>query len=67
MFITKKELLLDLERAGVEMMVGEIQSYMSSLTLEPTLMNKLEPPNCQTMKLLEAVKKWKKGYNRIFM
>jgi hypothetical protein len=38
MFITKKELLLDLERAGVEMMVGEIQSYMSSLTLEPTLM-----------------------------
>jgi hypothetical protein len=41
MFTTKKELLLDLERVGVEMMVGEIQSYMSSLTLEPTLMEQI--------------------------
>jgi hypothetical protein len=38
MFTMQKELLLDLERVRVEMMVGEIQSYMSSLTLEPTLM-----------------------------
>ena len=40
-FTIQKELLLDLERAGVEMMVGEIQSYMSSLTLEPTLMEQI--------------------------
>jgi hypothetical protein len=41
MFTMQKELLLDLERAGVEMMVGEIQSHMSSLTLEPTLMEQI--------------------------
>jgi hypothetical protein len=40
-FTMQKELLLDLEKAGVEMMVGEIQSYMSSLTLEPTLMEQI--------------------------
>ena len=38
MFTMQKELLLDLEGVGVEMMVAKIQSYMSSLTLEPTLM-----------------------------
>ena len=41
MFTMQKELLLNLERVGVEMMVGEIQSYMSSLTLEPTLMEQI--------------------------
>jgi hypothetical protein len=40
-FTMQKELLLDLEKAEVEMMVGEIQSYMSSLTLEPTLMEQI--------------------------
>ena len=42
MFTMQKELLLDLERVGVEMMVGEIQSYMSSLTVEPTLMEQIK-------------------------
>jgi hypothetical protein len=38
MFTTQKELLLDMDRAGIELAVEEVQSYLGKLTLEPTLL-----------------------------
>jgi hypothetical protein len=38
MFTTQKELLLDMDRAGIELPVEEVRSYLGKLTLEPTLL-----------------------------
>jgi hypothetical protein len=54
MFTMQKELLLDLEMAKVEMMVGEIQSYMSSLTLEPTLMEQIRTAQLSDNKITRS-------------
>jgi hypothetical protein len=37
MLTTRKELLLDMKRAGIELAVEEVQSYLGKLTLEPDL------------------------------
>jgi hypothetical protein len=66
MFTMQKELLLDLERAGVEMMVGEIQSYISSLTLELTLMEEIRTAQLSNDEITKAMKKWKKGVQSDF-
>jgi hypothetical protein len=61
MFTTKNELLFDLERAGIEMMVGEIQSHMSSLTLELTLMEQIRTTQLSDNEITrsrEEVEKW---------
>jgi hypothetical protein len=41
MFTTQKELLLDMDRAGIELAVEEVQSYLGKLTLEPTLLEQI--------------------------
>jgi hypothetical protein len=41
MFITQKELLLDIDRAGIEMAIEEVRSYLRKLTLEPTLLEQI--------------------------
>jgi hypothetical protein len=61
MFTTKNELLLDLERAGVEMMVGEIQFYMSSLTLEPTLMEQIRTAQLSDNEIIRSREEVEKG------
>jgi hypothetical protein len=61
MFNTKNELLLDLERAGVETMVGEIQSYMSSLTLEPTLMEQIRIAQLSDHEIIRSHEEVEKG------
>jgi hypothetical protein len=66
MFTTKKELLLDLERAGVEMMVGEIQSYMSSLTLEPTLMEQIRTAQLSDNEIIKSREEVEKGVQSDF-
>ena len=61
MFTMQRELLLDLERAGIEMMVGEIQSFMSSLSLEPTLMERIRTAQLSDNEITrsrEEVEKW---------
>jgi hypothetical protein len=66
MFTTKNELLLDLERAGVEMMVGEIQSYMSSLTLEPTLMEQIRTAQLSDNEIARSHEEVEKGVQSDF-
>jgi hypothetical protein len=63
MFTRQNELLLDLERARVEMMVGEIQSYMSSLTLEPALMEQIRTAQLSENEITRSREEVKKGYN----
>jgi hypothetical protein len=67
MFTTKKELLLDLERAGVEMMVVEIQSYMSSLTLELILMEQIRTAQLSDNEIIGSREEVEKGVQSIFM
>lgn len=38
LFTTQKELLLDMDRAGIELAMEEVQFYLGKLTLEPTLL-----------------------------
>jgi hypothetical protein len=66
MFTTKKELLLDLERAGVEMMVGEIQSYMSGLTLEPTLIEQIRTAQLSDNEIIRSREEMEKGVQSDF-
>jgi hypothetical protein len=61
MFTMQKELLLDLEMAKVEMMVGEIQSYMSSLTLEPTLMEQIRTAQLSDNEITRSREEVEKG------
>jgi hypothetical protein len=61
MFTMKKELLLDLERVGVEMMVGEIQSYMSGLTLEPTLIEQIRTAQLSDNEITRSREEVEKG------
>jgi hypothetical protein len=41
MFTTRKELLLDMDRAGIEVAMEGVQSYLGKLTLEPTLLEQI--------------------------
>jgi hypothetical protein len=41
MFNTRKELLLDMDRAGIELAMEGVQSYLGKLTLEPTLLEQI--------------------------
>jgi hypothetical protein len=41
MFTSQKELLLDMDQAGIELAVEEVQSYLDKLTLEPTLLEQI--------------------------
>jgi hypothetical protein len=66
MFTMQKELLLDLERAGVEMMVGEIQSYISSLTLELTLMEEIRTAQLSNDKITKSHEEVEKGVQSDF-
>jgi hypothetical protein len=61
MFTRQNELLLDLERARVEMMVGEIQSYMSSLTLELTLMEQIRTAQLSENEITRSHEEVEKG------
>jgi hypothetical protein len=41
MLTTQKELLLYMDRAGIELIVEEVRSYLGKLTLEPTLLEQI--------------------------
>ena len=37
LFTAPKDMLMDLDRVGIELVVGKVQAYLRNLTLEPTL------------------------------
>jgi hypothetical protein len=65
-FTMQKELLLDLEKAEVEIMVGEIQSYMSSLTLELTLMEQIRTTQLSDNEITRSCEEVEKGVQSDF-
>lgn len=42
LFTAPKDMLLDLDRVGIELVVGEVQAYFSNVTLEPTLLEQIK-------------------------
>jgi hypothetical protein len=38
LFTAPKDMLLDLDRVGIELVRGELQAYLNNGTLEPTLL-----------------------------
>jgi hypothetical protein len=41
-FTTQRQILLDMERVGIEAAVGSMQTYLSNLTLKLTLMEQIK-------------------------
>uniref|UniRef100_A0A2N9IM06 CCHC-type domain-containing protein n=1 Tax=Fagus sylvatica TaxID=28930 RepID=A0A2N9IM06_FAGSY len=61
---TQKHIINDLERLGVEVVIGGSQSYLASLSVQPTLIEKIKSSQgCdpQLMKIMEEVR----GGNRL--
>jgi hypothetical protein len=61
---TQKHIINDLERLGVEVVIGGSQSYLASLSVQPTLIEKIKiSQGCdpQLMKIMEEVR----GGNRL--
>jgi hypothetical protein len=60
MFTTRKELLLDMDRADIELAMEGVQSYLGKLTLEPTLLEQIRVAqftNDELIKIREEVVK----------
>lgn len=42
MLTTQKQIMLDLERLEVEVILGDFQSYIASLNVQPTLIERIK-------------------------
>jgi hypothetical protein len=60
-FTTQKKLLLDMEQAGIEMSMEEVQSYLSNLTLEPTLLEQIRVDQLTKAELISIREEVGKG------
>ena len=55
---TQKEIINDLERMGIEIVMGDSQVFMASLTIQPTLIEKikrLQADDAQIVKIIGEV------------
>ena len=64
---TQKEIIKDLERMGIEIFIGDSQVFMASLTIQPTLIEKIKSSkvdDAQIIKIIEEVQEGKRlGFN----
>ena len=64
---TQKEIINDLERMGIEIFMGDSQVFMASLTIQPTLIEKIKSSqvnDAQIVKIIEEVQEGKRlGFN----
>ena len=64
---TQKEIIKDLERMGIEIVKGDSQAFMASLTIQPTLIEKIKNSlvdDAQIVKIIEEVQEGKRpGFN----
>ena len=64
---TQKEIIKDLERMGIEIVMGDSQVFMASLTIQPTLIEKIkgsQVDDAQIVKIIEEVQEGKRpGFN----
>ena len=60
---TQKEIINDLERMGIEIVMGNSQAFMASLTIQPTLIEKIkrsQVDDAQIVKIVEEVQEGKR-------
>uniref|UniRef100_A0A7N2MWN1 RNA-directed DNA polymerase n=1 Tax=Quercus lobata TaxID=97700 RepID=A0A7N2MWN1_QUELO len=60
---TQKEIIKDLERMGIEIVMGDSQVFMASLTIQPTLIEKIKSSqvdDAQIIKIIEEVQEGKR-------
>ena len=58
LLITQKAIIKDLERMGIEIVMGDSQAFMASLTIQPTLIEKIknsQVDDAQIVKIIEEV------------
>ena len=64
---TQKEIIKDLKRMGIEIVMGDSQVFMASLTIQPTLLEKIKSSwvdDAQIVKIIEEVQEGKRpGFN----
>ena len=64
---TQKEIIKDLERMRIEIVLGDSQVFMASLTIQPTLIEKIKSSHvnvAQIVKIIEEVQEGKRlGFN----
>ena len=59
---TQKEIINDLERMGIEIVMGDSQAFMASLTIQPTLIEKiktLQVDDAQIVRIIGEVQEGK--------
>ena len=59
----QKEIIKDLERMGIEIVMGDSQVFMASLTIQPTLIEKIkgsQVDDAQIVKIIEEVQEGKR-------
>ena len=55
---TQKAIIKDLESMGIEIVMGDFQAFMASLTIQPTLIEKIKSSqvdDAQIVKIIEEV------------
>ena len=60
---TQNEIIKDLERMGLEIVMGDSQVFMASLTIQPTLIEKIKSSqvdDAQIAKIIEEVQEGKR-------
>ena len=60
---TQNEIIEDLERMGIEIIMGNSQVFMASLTIQPTLIEKIKSSqvdDAQIVKIIEEVQEGKR-------
>ena len=63
MLTTQKEIINDLERIGIEIVMGDSQAFMASLTIQPTLIEKiktLQVDDAQIVRIIGEVQEGKR-------
>ena len=58
---TQKEIINDLEMMGIEIVIGDSQVFMASLTIQPTLIEKIKSSQVDDAQIVKIIGEYKKG------
>ena len=58
---TQKEIIKDLERMGIEIVMGDSQAFMASLTIQPTLIEKMKSSQVDDAQIVKIIGEVQEG------
>ena len=58
---TQKEIINDLERMGIEIFMGDSQVFMASLTIQPTLIEKIKRSQVEDAQIVKIIGEVQEG------